>query len=103
MTPNKNDVTGLSMGRAAFCGPEEEAAKGRSGKRYYVAVLLAAKVKAGGAAVVPRPLPDDVGHAEIVNLTYRSKKTEESLKLIQSLRSAVLRVEGPFDGRAVPG
>jgi hypothetical protein len=101
LTPNKNDVTGLSVGRAAFHDSAHEAAKGRAGKRYYVAVIPAAVAKASGAVVVARPLADDPGHAEVSNLTYDTRKTDNSRKLIEALRSAVSRVEGPFEGRAV--
>jgi hypothetical protein len=101
LTPNKNDTSGLSLGREVFDAPQQEAAKGRAGKRYYVAVLRASDVRAAGANVHPWPIVGDLGHAEISNLTYDARKTDESLKLIQALRSAVIRVEGPFDGRTV--
>lgn len=99
-TPNKNDLTGLSVGRAKFQSPEQEAAKGRAGKRYYVAVLAAAAARVEGAMIAPRPLSNDAGHAEIVNLTYQTRKTDGARKLVERLRSIVLRVEGPFDGQA---
>jgi hypothetical protein len=100
-TPNKNDITGLSLGRAAFQSTAQEAAKGRAGKTYYVAVLPVAVAKDAGAIIVPRPLANDPGHAEIVNLTFQRRKTDDSRKLIEVLRAAVIRVEGPFDGQAV--
>ena len=102
LTPNKNDVTGLSVGRAAFRDSAREASKGRAGKRYYVAVIPAAVAKASGAVIVPRPLPNDPGHAEISNLTYQTRKNDDARKLIEALRNAVLRVEGPFEGQATP-
>lgn len=101
LSPNKNDVTGLSLGRAAFHSIEQEAAKGRVGKRYYVAVLPAAAAKAVGAVIVPRPLVDAPGHAEISNLTFQTRRSGESRKLVEAIRTAVIRVEGPFEGRAV--
>lgn len=102
LTPNKNDVTGLSVGRAAFHGAAHEAAKGRAGKRYFVAVLPVAVAKAVGAVIVPRPLADSPGHAEISNLTYQTRKTDDARKLIEALRRTVVQVEGPYDGQAVP-
>lgn len=101
LTPNKNDASGLSVGRGAFHSTAHEAAKGRAGKRYYVAVIPAAVAKASGAIIVPRPLAGDPGHAEISNLTYHTRKTDDSRKLIEALRRAVSRVEGPFEGQAV--
>lgn len=101
LTPNKSDVTGLSLGRAAFHSLDQEAAKGRAGKRYYVAVLSAAVAKAAGAVIVSRPLTDAPGHAEISNLTFQARRTPPSRKLVEALRTAVMRVEGPFEGRAV--
>lgn len=101
LTPNKSDITGLSIGRAAFDSTEREAAKGRAGKRYYVAVLPAAAAKAAGAVIVPRPLANAPGHAEIANLTFQTRRTDESRKLVEALRTAVIRVEGPFEGQTV--
>lgn len=101
LTPNRNDVTGLSVGRASFRNAELEAAKGRAGKRYYVAVLSAAVAKAGGAVIVPRPLSDDAGHAEVANLRYETRKADAARKLVVVLRAAAIRVEGPFAGLAV--
>lgn len=51
--------------------------------------------------IVPRPLADDPGHAEISNLSFQTRKTDDSRKLVEALRAAVIRVEGPFEGRAV--
>lgn len=103
-TPNKNDTTGLSFSRAKFnpAGASEEAARGRSGKQYHVAVLRVSDLKAAGIDVIPMPQPpSDRGHAEAPALTYQIRKTNEARELIQRLRSLVLEVLGPFDGQAV--
>jgi len=94
--PNQNDMTGLSVYRAKFKSVEE-AAQGREGKSYYVAVLRTGDLRARGIEVVPRPIAGDPGHAEIPGLTYQNRKTDEALewKLLLA-QQLCLRVEGPF-------
>jgi hypothetical protein len=72
------DVSGISVDRAKYRSPAE-AAKGRPGKAYYVAVLRAGDLRLRGIAIVPRPEPGNPGHAEL-------------------LVSLTLSVEGPFPG-----
>lgn len=96
--PNKLDVTGLSLGRASFHAAEAEAAKGRAGKKYFIAVVQASEVRKSGATVAPRPLEGDPGHAEIPELTYDARKTDFAERMIHAIRAAIIRVEGPFDG-----
>ena len=103
LTPHKNDTTGLSFGRAMFHGAEQEAAKGRAGKRYYVAVLAVTDVRASGATIVASPLPGDPAHAEIPDLTHEVKRTKVAIEMIAALRSRIIRIEGPFDGAAERG
>jgi hypothetical protein len=94
--PNQNDVTGLSVYRAKFKSVEE-AAQGREGKSYYVAVLRTGDLRARGIEVVPRPIAGDPGHAEIPGLTYQNRKTDQALewKLLLA-QQLCLRVDAPF-------
>lgn len=102
--PSESDVTGLSVGRASFHPPEDEAARGRRGKRYYVAVLAASDVRRLGGTVIGKAEYDNPGHAEIPELTYAARKSDKAVELMQGLRDSVITVEGPFDGgRAQPG
>lgn len=98
--PNEADATGLSVGRGAFHSAEAEAAKGRAGKKYYVAVLKASDIRQAGATIVPRPLESDPAHAEIPELTYDQRKTDDAERIMHALRSSIIRVDGPFEGSA---
>ena len=94
--PNQNDTTGLSVYRARYRAIED-VARGREGKKYYVAVLRAGDLRAQGIAVVPRPLEGDPGHAELPGLTYQDRKSDEALEWKALLAQQLcLRVEGPF-------
>jgi len=94
--PTRNDVTGLSVYRAKYKSVAE-AARGREGRRYYVAVLRAGDLRARGIDVVPRPRDGDPGHAELPGLTYENRYTDEALEWKNLLsRQLCLRVEGPF-------
>ena len=94
--PNANDLTGLSVYRAKYKSLEQ-AAQGRVGKEYYVAVLRAGDLRSKGIEVFPRPLEGDPGHAEIPGLTYQNRKEDWALewKVLLS-QELCLRVEGPF-------
>jgi len=95
--PHKtHDVTGLSVSRAKFKSIEE-AAKGRPGKLYYVAVLRAGDLRRIGIEVVPRAQPDDPAHAELPDLNSGNRKADETLER-QRLMAEELRprVEGLF-------
>lgn len=97
--PHKtNDITGLSVTRAKYKSIEE-AAQGRPGKSYYVAVLRAGDLRNNEIAVVPRPdVPEgyDPGHAEIPDLNADNRKEDETLERQRLLARLRLRVEGPF-------
>ena len=98
--PHKsNDVTGLSVSRAKYKSLEE-AARGRPGKSYYVAVLRAADLRRNGIRFVPRPgVPDgyDPAHAELPDLNSGNRKSDETLERQRLLAEELcLRVEGPF-------
>lgn len=79
----KMDVTGLSVSRAKFKSLEE-AAQGRSGESYFVAVLRAGDLRQRGIEVVPRPeLPDgqyDSAHAELPDLNAANRKDDITLE-----------------------
>jgi hypothetical protein len=94
--PNANDVTGLSVYRAKYKSVEQ-AAQGRAGKEYYVAVLRAGDLRSKGIEVSPRPLEGEPGHAEIPGLMYQNRKEDWALewKVLLS-QELCLRVEGPF-------
>ena len=74
----------------------EEAAKGRAGKSYYVAVLKASDLAENGIECVSRPEEGDPGHAELPQLTYDNRKQDETLERQHVLVEKCLKVEGPF-------
>lgn len=79
--PHKKDgVTGLSVSRAKYKSIEE-AASGRSGNSYYIAVLRAGDLRQQGIVVEPRPLQDDPGHAEPPQLNAAHYKATATLEL----------------------
>lgn len=94
--PTRNDSGGLSVYRAKYT-TLARAARGRPGKRYYVAVLRAGDLRAMGIEVAPRPIRDDPGHAEIVGLTYEERKRMPYYEWQTLLAEQLcLRIEGPF-------
>lgn len=99
--PRVGDV-GVSVDRlASDAHPDfrstRESAAGQAGKQYYAVCLSVAFLRDHGIEVVPRPLGDNPGHAEIADLTYEDRKTDRSLEIMTFLaHDAVLRVEGPF-------
>lgn len=102
--PHKTtDVTGLSVSRAKY-KRLEEAARGRTGKVYYVAVLRAGALQRSGIRVVSRPeLPGeyDPAHAELPDLNAGSRKASETLQRQRLLAERLcIRVEGPFASEA---
>lgn len=90
-----HDASGLSVSRAKYKSVQE-AAKGRPGKSYYVAVLRAGDLRNQGILVEPRPLPGDPGHAELPDLNSSTRKATETLERQRILVSLCLRIEGPF-------
>jgi hypothetical protein len=95
--PHKtNDITGLSHSREKY-KTIEEAARGRAGKRYYVAVLKARDLRANGIAVEPRPQPGDPGHVELPDLNAGRAKEQRVLELQRVLLQMPLSVDGPFE------
>lgn len=94
--PNRNDDTGISVARAKY-KTVNQAAMGRAGKEYFVAVLRAGDIRAAGMEVAARPFPDDPSHAEITSLAYANRKSKQAIEwrtlLVEQL---CLQVEGPF-------
>ena len=95
--PRSDDTTGLSISRAKY-KTAEQAAQNSRGKQYYVAVFRAGDLRTGGISVEPQPIPpDDLGHAELPELTYDRRKSDavEEWKVLLA-EKLCLRVEGPF-------
>jgi hypothetical protein len=94
--PHKTeDETGLSVWRAKY-KTVERAARGRAGKSYYVAILRAGDLTQRGIEVVPHPLSDGPGHAELPNLTSANRKTDRTRELERIRVDWCRSVEGPF-------
>ena len=95
--PRKDDTRGLSLVRAKSA---EDAAMSPRGQPCYVVALKAGDLRAHGIEIVPRPLPDNPGHAEIPVLTYDNRRTDvaKGLKLLLATKLCD-DVLGPFRGR----
>ena len=94
--PTKDDVTGLSLVREKYV-TAKDAAKGRPGKSYCVAVLRTGDLRECGIEVAPDPLLDDPGHAEIRSLTCHNHRTDRGEKMKTLLATRLcLEVLGPF-------
>ncbi|MEZ6086447.1 MAG: hypothetical protein R3C05_00110 [Pirellulaceae bacterium] len=99
--PHKTmDASGISVYRKKFKSLEQ-AAVGRPGKSYFVAVLRAGDLRRHGISVVPRPnLPDgqfDAAHAELPDLNSATRKHDATIERQRLLANELcLRVEGPF-------
>ena len=95
--PTKNDKTRLSVYRGKYKTAQQVAASLRPGARYYVAELRAGDLLSKKISVVPAPLPDDPGHAEIPDLTYQNKDTSRAIEIQKTLAEELcLCVHGPF-------
>jgi hypothetical protein len=93
--PRDDETRGISVYRAKYKSIEE-AAKGKGKRGYYVAVLCAGDLRKQGIQVVPRPGPDDPGHAELPDLTCYNRETPEADEKKLRLTELSFRVEGPF-------
>jgi hypothetical protein len=96
--PFKDDTTGISLSRSKY-STIEEAAIGRPGKRYYVAVLNASDLMREGIEI--KPTPDqpqgyDPAHVDLTGLKYADRKSDSTLELQRRLVELCVRVEGPF-------
>lgn len=97
--PHKTeDATGLSVSRAKYKSVEQ-AARGRAGKSYFVAVLLAADVRQAGMNIEPRPETPhgyDPAHAELPDLNSANRKQSDTLQRQRTLVALCREVVGPF-------
>ena len=96
--PSERDTSGLSLGRAKYDTPVQEAAKGAHGRQFFVAVLSVSRMRQAGVQVVAKPLASDPGHAEIPDLTFANRRSDRVRELVQHLRACVVEIHGPFDG-----
>jgi hypothetical protein len=94
--PNQYDVTGISLSRERHTSIAE-AARGRPGKSYYIAVFRARDLRAVGMELTATPMEGNPGHAEISNLKYENRKSKQAIQWrFQMAHELCLRVEGPF-------
>jgi hypothetical protein len=94
--PTREDTTGISVVRAKYASLQE-AARGRPGKSYHVALLRAGDLRAAGMEVMPKSVEGRPGHAEITSLTYGNRRSDQALEWQSSLAGELcLAVEGPF-------
>lgn len=99
--PGKLDTTGLSVSRAKY-KDIADAARNSRGKQYFVAVLKVGSLRENGIEVVPRPgdpnSPEyDPSHAELPQLTYEQRHSNESLEFMEMLATSLCRdVKGPY-------
>jgi len=92
----ERDVDGISLWRAKHTSIDQ-AARGRPGKEYYVAVLRAGDLAAHGIEVTATPKRGEPGHASLPALNSENRRDPAALDL-QGLLAGQLtvRVEGPF-------
>lgn len=93
--PRENETTGISLYRAKYKSIEA-AAKGKSKKGYYIAVLRTRELRSNGFRVEPRPREDDPGHVELPDLTCDNRESDEALERKSRLTKLCERVDGPF-------
>ncbi len=92
----ERDVDGISLWRAKHTSIEQ-AARGRPGKQYYVAVLRAGDLMAHGMEVTATPKQGEPGHASLPALNSENRRDPAALDLQGLLaRQLTVRVEGPF-------
>jgi hypothetical protein len=95
--PREDDVTGLSLSRVRFFVTPADAARGASKRGYWLAVLRAADLRARGMHVVPSPRDGDPGHAEIEDLRYDNRKSDEAEGWKVAMANKLwIEVLGPF-------
>ena len=103
--PRDADTTGLSVTRAKYHPTIEDVARNPRGSKYYVAVLKVTELRARGIDVVPRPLhaedpqhPEyDPGHAELPQITYDKRHTDDVIQLMELLATQLCGdVRGPY-------
>lgn len=90
------DETGLSVFRAKFLSVEE-ASRGKSKHGYWVLELRAADLQAAGIDIVPKPVPDVPGHAELPSLRFQDVETDASISQRLTLaKELIAKIHGPF-------
>lgn len=88
--PRRDDDTGLSVYRARFLSVESK-------QGYYVLALHVGELRDEGIAIVPRPLDDLPGHAEIPSLAYQDPEPNISVQHRRLLADRlVTAIHGPF-------
>lgn len=93
--PRRDESTGISVYRAKYTSLKE-AARGKSRQGYYVAVLRAGDLRERGIEIVPRPAPDEPGHAELPDLTCHNRREPETQERKVLLTKLPVQVRGPF-------
>jgi len=76
--PQKHDEKGISVWRAKY-RTLKEAAQGRPGKTYYVAVFRAGDLKEKGIEVTPTPHEGGPGHASIRGDDLRGSEDQQGV------------------------
>lgn len=101
--PRSDDTSGISVTRSCskrhpeFLSIEDFASSGSSPRGYFVACLNVGELRQNNIDVVPKPLHDNLGHAEIPQLTYANKRDTSSQELMVLLAHKLVdHVHGPF-------
>jgi hypothetical protein len=102
--PTSQDLDGISLARAKYSTPSSTGAKGRKGRKYWIATLRAADIFAAGIEILPDPPPDgtDPSHARIASMHYADRKSPSVRSNMVILSELCITVEGPFDGTFDP-
>ena len=94
--PKEDDVSGLSLVRSKYASVEE-AARGIGKNGYYIAVLPVPRLLDAGLTIMPRPLPDNLGHVDLADLTFANRKSDRSLEIMTALAQTLTsEVLGPY-------
>jgi len=93
--PNDHDLTGISVSRAKYTTPLQ-AIGARRTKPTYVAVLNAHELRQHGIQIVPKPEPENVGHAELPNLRKDNRKETNTIRLQGVLVTLCTAILGPY-------
>jgi len=91
----ERDVDGISFWRAK-CRCLDEAARGRPGKDYYVAVIRVGDLRERGIEPVSTPHKGGGGHVSLPALNAENRRSPEAQALKARLCELTLKVEGPF-------
>jgi len=94
--PRHYDSDGLSLTRAKYSIPEQEAGRAKK-KGCFIAVLRAGDLRQHGIAIEAKPLPDNIGHVVLPGIRYDNRR-EPEVEAMQVLLAQKLCVEvlGPF-------